>query len=160
MPNTATDTSQLHAARSTLLDAFVDVEVAIVGLLKLSGTKVNGEMLKQKIESLRSVKPSPKYSKKKRAEVTDLLAKLEQLLDIRNDIAHGKLDVGIIAGEAQAVFVNARETSEVAPLARVLSLSAMARLQKEVAGIAKDFATIPTPPSSPPPPSPDAAAGP
>ncbi len=154
------DPREWHNARSNLLDAFADAEAAIVALLKRSGAKPNGEMLGQKIELLRAAKPSPHYSKTQRAKVGPLLDKLEQMLEIRNDIVHGKLQIAEIAGQYSAIFVNTRDARELAPRVRMIGLSAMTRLHHETARLARDLVEPPTPPSSPPPPSPAAASGP
>ncbi len=100
------DAHEWHVARSNLIDSFADAEAVIVALLKRSGAKPNGEMLGQKIELLRAAKPSPHYSKSQRAKVSPLLDKLERMLEIRNDIVHGKLQIAEVAGQFSAIFVN------------------------------------------------------
>lgn len=145
--------TSFHVQRSRVIDAFADIELAIVALLLRSGTRSNGETLGQKIELLRNAKPSPSYSKVYRAEVIAQLPELERLLEFRNDIAHSKLQLATIRGEQRAVFVNSREAMELAPKTRLLSLKQLIKLRHQAAKLATLLAKPhPTPaPSLPPP---------
>ena len=157
-----TTAEQLHTARSKLLDAFVRVEESVARLLVASKTSFNGEMLGQRIELLRAAKAGPQFSKKKRVYVLKLLDEIVPLLPIRNDIAHGRLQVAMIEQESHACFINVRQTLEPSQNARLFRLEQLDRLTRKIQAIAEELnkPQAITPPSSPPPPSPAAKVGP
>ena len=161
-PSVTGTAEQLHIARSKLLNAFVQLEESVVKLLVLSKTSFNGEMLGQRIELLRNAKAGPQFSKQKQADVRKLLIEAGPLLAIRNDIAHGRLQIALIDQETHACFFNARQTSEFDLQARLFSLDQLERLTRKIKGLAKDLSKTQsvTPPASPPPPSPAATGGP
>ena len=158
----ATTAEQLHTARSKLLDAFVRVEESVARLLLASKTSFNGELLGQRIELLRAAKAGPQFSKKKRADVLKLLDEIVALLPVRNDIAHGRLQIAVIDQESLACFINVRQTLEPSQTARLFRLEQLDRLTRKIRVIAEelDKPQAVTPPASPPPPSRAAAGGP
>ena len=127
-----TTSEQLHIARSKCIDAFADVELAVVGLLIRAGAKPGAESLGQKMELLRKSKPAPQYSKEKRATTLGLLDELESLTKDRNDIVHGKLAIANIEDNIFACFINAVSNSACTNSARLVNLAQFAKLNRQV----------------------------
>lgn len=151
----------LHLQRSKLIDAFAEIEMAVVIILDGAGVAQRGEPLKQRLSSVLTIKPSPTYSKARKSAVDDVIRRIDTLLALRNDVVHARLSVAVFENEIHALFVNARETNVVGRTARVITLAEMQILTKQVRELVRSLeASLINPPSSPPPPSPGEAGDP
>lgn len=128
-----------HKQRSKCLDAFVDCEEAVTALLVASGTKFGGEPFGSKLEALRKAKASATYAKKRKQTVNGLLEQFEELLELRNDLVHSKLQLATLGDNQRACFINAKQTSTGAQTARLFSLDSLRDLTRKAAGLANDL---------------------
>ena len=129
----------LHIARSSIIDAFAAVELSLNGRLKNFGFEPAGPF-GQRIEMLRKVEASPKYSKAQRAAVLQQLDKLANLNTIRCDVVHSPLHVVRIGDEPHACFMNPLMREKFSSNARILSAVQLDALAQELAIIAKRLA--------------------
>ena len=157
-----TKADALHVARSKMLDEFAKIEEAVVGLMLRAKCTIKADHLSQKIQVLRATKPTPQYSRAKRAQVLPLLDQLEPLLALRNDIVHSAMRIANIDGDPHASFRNVRTATEPTGLARLITLDQFETVRRDVHRFAIELLSPipPNPASSPPPPSPDATADP
>ena len=128
-----------HVSRSEFIDAFAAVEASVCARLKACGVDQPGSF-GQRIEALRSVKASPKYSRAQRLAVHHQLEGLASLNAIRCDVVHSPLHVVRIYGELHACFVNPAAREESSSVARLVSSAQFDALAKELAIIAKVLA--------------------
>lgn len=130
----------LHVARSRFIDAHAKVEEAICRRLRNHDIDPANWQIAQRIEALKGVKASPRYSKQERNRVHDTLARFTPINEIRCDIAHGQLKAVKIDGEATACFVNARNAGQRCTLARLVRPADFATLTVDLEDIAKNLA--------------------
>lgn len=144
-----------HRERSLLLDAFVDCEVEVNGILKKGGAKPGGEILGQRIAKLIAVPASSTYAKSHKARVDALLAELLELACVRADIVHARLDIVNVDGVACARFRNVRNAADPYAPVRLITLADLRALTRRVAQIAEDLREpakpVPVSPASSPP---------
>lgn len=128
-----------HRERSRCLDAFAATEEAVVHLLELAETKFGGEPFGKKIEHLKSAKPSPAYSKERKARVNALLADMADLLEVRNDLVHARLQPAVIGEIQKACFVNARQCATGVQTARLFSLESLRTITRQATRLAEEL---------------------
>ena len=126
-----------HKERSRCLDAFVACEEAVIALLLTSGCKFGNEPFGSKVEALRKAKSSPTYSAKRKRAVNGLLEQFEDLLELRNDLVHSRLQIATISEDQRACFINARQSPTGTQTARLFSLKNLQDLTKKAADLAK-----------------------
>ena len=146
----------LHVARSRVIDAFGEVELAIVTLLRGTEAKVLKAPLSQKIAAARKIEPNPRYSRKRRDAVHEALDALTPLLIRRAEIAHSTMLVVRVHGEGddRAGFSNPATQPERGESLVLYRTQELADLAKDIRAIAHRLADEVSPASSPPPPSP------
>lgn len=127
---------QLQLGRSRCIDAFADTENAISALSKQLCPGHDAEAFAQKIKRLRGVAAGPQYSRAQRTKLHEHLQQLEDLAPIRNDLAHGKLQVAHVGKTTVAIFLNAREADKLAPLARIVSNDQFLEIEAKAARLA------------------------
>lgn len=133
---------QLQSARSGFLDAFAQCETALIALGKRLNLKAGDYTLGQRLDSLRKIKPSPTFSKAKADSLATLVERLTCLNEIRVDVVHSRMCVAPIAGQMRACLINAKHADNDAPIARLMTLEAFARCNKELNEIAGALAKI------------------
>lgn len=160
-PNKRPTPDTFHRERSKCVDAFADVEQAVILILRICGAKVGGEPFGAKIQKLRDVAPSPKISRAAVAKMPEVIERCAEIANLRNDIVHSKLKIAILDDEHKACFVNLREDDKSSQTARIMSLAGLREVAGQMTALANDLRLlIANPPSSPPPPSPGAAGDP
>lgn len=100
-------------------------EEAVVALLRESATKFGGEPLGSKVEALKKAKPSPQYSTERKQKINELLGQFDELLDLRNDLVHARLQIAVIGNDQRACFINARQLMAGIQTARLFSLESL-----------------------------------
>lgn len=125
-----------HRERSKCLDAFVACEEAVVALLQVSATKSGGEPLGSKIEALKKAKPAPPYPAARKQVVNGLLGQFDDLLELRNDLVHSRLQIATIGDDQKACFINARQSPTGALSARLFSLESLRTVTRKATGLA------------------------
>jgi len=128
---------QLHLERSRCINAFVEVEKAVVMLSEKLCPGHNCELLSQKIRRIRDVPASSIYSKEQRKQLHTALDEVETLQPIRNDIVHGALAVLTDGELPHAAFINVRQVDKLAPVARLLTLNQLQDVTKMVCILAR-----------------------
>ncbi|MFM5932357.1 MAG: hypothetical protein ACKOPQ_15790 [Novosphingobium sp.] len=125
-----------HRERSKCLDAFVGCEEAVVALLLASATKAGAEPLGLKIEALKKAKPSPSYPATRKQTINGLLGQFDDLLELRNDLVHSRLQIAAIGEDQKACFINARQSSTGAQSARLFSLESLRSVTRKASELA------------------------
>ena len=129
----------LHLARSSFIDAFAAVERSVCARLQSLGAEAHGSF-GQRMEVLRAIEASPRYSKADRGAVHQHLEKLEKLNAVRCDVVHSQLYVVRTDGEIHSCFINPSAREEFCSTARVVSNSQFEAMTKELGRIAKGLA--------------------
>jgi hypothetical protein len=162
MPPASHRTEAFHLARSRVIDAFGELELEIVALLRGAEAKVLKAPLSQKIAATRKIEPSPRYSKKRREAVHLALDKLTPFLARRAEIAHSAMQFVRIIGEAdeRAGFSNPADQPERGERIVLYRVQDLIDLANDVRAIARELAGPISPASSLPRPLPAAAGGP
>ena len=160
-PNKRPSADTFHRDRSKCVDAFADVEQAVIVLLRACDAKFGNEPFSAKVQKLRSVAPSCRISKAAVSRMPALLGRCAEIAALRNDIVHSKLKIAIVDDEHKACFVNLREDDKSSQSARMMTLEGLREVSAQMVELANDLrALLANPASSPPPPSPVAAAAP
>lgn len=126
-----------HRERSKCIDAFSQLESAIIVLLGLAGHSCGGEHFGQKLTLLKKAKPNPKLSKARLAKAHELLGRCEALAEVRNDIVHSTLQLAVIAEANRACFINLRYCQSGSQTARLFSLEGLRELSAEMERLAE-----------------------
>jgi len=146
------DSDAFHLRRSRCLDAFAEIEEAIVGVLNLLDFKLANDSLGQKLETLKSAKASPTFSRERLARLQALLPICEALNTQRNDIVHSRMQIALIGHETKACFANIRQSTPGSQIARLLSLDGFDELHRTIRQTAALLRQIQVNPASSPPP--------
>lgn len=126
-----------HRERSQCIDAFAAIEACIAIILTQGGEKCSGEPLGAKLESLRKLKPNPRYSTEQKKIVDDVLTEISSLLPVRADVVHGRLELVLIDGANHVRFTNAVEAAKPFPVTRLLTFEQLRRLTTQAEGLAR-----------------------
>ena len=133
-----------HRERSRCIDAFSRLEAAIVALLDLANHTCGTESFGQKLALLRKARPTPKLSKARLSAVQKLLNQCEKHAEVRNDIVHSTLQLGIIGETHRACFINMRYCQSGSQTARLFTLEGLRTLTAEMDKIAESLLDIQT----------------
>ena len=125
-----------HRTRSKCIDAFSEVEQALIWIIERSGGKVGSESFGQKLERLRKVKPSPTLSKAQIEKLTSLIDGCAAINELRNDIVHSTLQLAVIGSDQRACFINSRQCTSSSQTARLFSLEGLRGLTAEMTELA------------------------
>lgn len=157
----ALDGKVLHIARSEFLDAFAELELVVLKILKSSGATAKGEPFSQKVKSFRSVNKTSLIAKANFPQRDILADDICTLLRIRADIVHSRMTICEINGVLAASFINVNEAGTPYPATRILDQSQLKQLTAEATRLVRRIGQLnkTNPASSPQPPSPDAAGG-
>jgi hypothetical protein len=128
-----------HRERSKCIDAFAAIEEAVIGLLSHSDIKFGGESFGQKLELLSKIRPSPKRSKERVAQLQTLLKRCGEINGLRNDIVHSKLQLAVIGEDQRACFTNLRDCQMGSQTARLFTLAGLRALSVEMLELAGDI---------------------
>lgn len=134
-PNPGIDV--FHKERSKCIDAFVSVEVAVIQLLDLTSTKFGSEPFGRKVKALKEAKPTPQYSKERKAKVDLLLVEAIDLFEVRNDLVHARLQLAIIGTDQRACLTNARHCLAGSQTARLFTLDGLRAVARQANALAE-----------------------
>ena len=148
-------------ARSRLLDAFFELEIAATKWLRHLGEKGAPRPLGQRLEQLArhprlATQATPKQTKEMRA----LPQKLEGPLGIRNAAVHSRRVKGAIEGKACYLLTTIDHALSGAPNYLAVTLDEIEEARRVACHVAGHLTNYLNQASSPPPPSRAAAAGP
>jgi hypothetical protein len=128
-----------HRERSKCLDALVTCEEVVISLLVKAEVKFGGEPFGKKIEKLRKAKVGKLYCEQMKSQTDALLVRLEELMNIRNDIVHARLRLENIGGVEKACFINARECTNGTQTARLFSLDSLRDVTRKASKLAEEL---------------------
>lgn len=131
---------QLHLRRSRCIDAFVAIEREITVLQARLCPGHETELLSQKIGRLRAIPASPKFSRKQRTVLHEILPKVEEIVPLRHDLVHGSLSVLIASDITVAAFVNVREAIKIGTTARLFTCDSLDELAARALSLAAKLA--------------------
>ena len=119
-----------HRLRSELLDSFADIEKSLI--VYVSKSKPKGfcvtAPLGHKIEAAKQVPAGPQRSKDLKVKADQELAKLAELLPLRADIVHSRMEVAVTSSsDLIAIFRNAKDERLDHPEALVFNHNDLAR---------------------------------
>ena len=125
-----------HRTRSKCIDAFSEVEQALIWIIERSGGKVGSDSFGQKLERLRKAKPSATLSKAQIEKLTSLIDGCVAINELRNDIVHSTLQLAVIGSDQRACFINSRQSTSGSQTARLFSLEGLRGLTAEMTELA------------------------
>lgn len=131
-----------HRNRSKCIDAFSEVEQALIAVIERSGGKVGSDSFGQKLEQLRKSKPSPTLSKGQIDRLKKLIDGCATLNELRNDIVHSTLQLAVIGNDQRACFINSRHCTSGSQTARLFSLEGLRGLTAEMTELAKQIRSL------------------
>lgn len=120
-----------YRLRSEMLDCFADIEAAVLSYLLDNRTKAVCETapLGQKIEAAKKVPAGPHRSKELKSKADDELAKIADLLIVRANLVHSRMEIAITnQNRLLAIFQNAKNRMSDDCTATVLSLPQLEKL--------------------------------
>jgi hypothetical protein len=148
-------------ARSQLLDACFELEVAVSRWLRCLGEKDNARPLGQRLEQLATHRELGEMATAKQAKhIQSLPTICERLLSIRNASVHSRREFGFRGSEPCAFLSTLENAVGQGSNFFVVKLAEMDVQAKVALTNARQIANYLTQASSPPPPSPGAAGGP
>lgn len=103
-----------YRLRSDMLDYFADIEAAILAYLLENCEKAVCETspLRHKIEAARKIPAGPQRSKDLRNKADTELAKIAELLNVRADLVHSRMEIAITTkNDIVAIFQNAKNSA-------------------------------------------------
>lgn len=131
-----------HRNRSKCIDAFSEVEQALIAVIDRCGGKIGSESFGQKIEKLRKAKPSPGLAKGKIETLMKLMDRCAAINEVRNDIVHSTLQLAVIGNDQRACFINSRQCDSGSQTARLFSLEGLRSLTAEMTQLAADIRAL------------------
>lgn len=121
-----------HKERSKCVDAFASLEAAVISLLTSADISPKADSFGQKLASLAKAKPSPQLSKAAIDKLPDILARCDEIRELRNDIIHARLKLAVICDVHMACFINLRDDLKDCQNARLLTLEGMRALAARI----------------------------
>lgn len=137
-----------HWARSLCIDAFAQMEEAIVAVLAQSGKGCESQPFGQKLKMAQQIKASPSLSKQRLAELKSLLKECQDVAEIRNDIVHSRMQVAVMESQQKACFSNSRQCLSGIRTARLFTYEALRNLSFDMASLARKLRQAAEPNSS------------
>ncbi len=138
---------ELPIARSDFIDAHNAADAAVRRLLAVLNVGQK-QLLSQNIDTLEKVAANPQYSKQRKAKVDILLAELRGFQAVRCDIVHGRMEVLMVDGSAQALFGNVQRQPPVGVCGLLLTLEQIKGCTARLSHIAIELSRplVPAPP--------------
>lgn len=118
------------------MDAYALVEAAARARVARLGTEPSADLAKN-LKQISAAKASPTYSKVDRTSVNSAILSLEELREVRCDIAHGTMDTVVLNGQELACFRNAQKIGPTSTEARLMTLAQLREAKKQLGEIAK-----------------------
>jgi hypothetical protein len=131
-----------HRERSKCVDAFSELESAVIRVLMAANIGCGGESFGQKLSKLIKAKASSQLSKASLAKLPDLLQRCESICTQRNDIVHSRMQLAILGDEHRACFVNTQECENTGQTARLFSLAGLRDLSVEMGQLAEEIRAL------------------
>lgn len=131
-----------HRTRSKCIDAFSEVEQALIWIIERSEGKVGSDSFGQKLEKLRKAKPSPTLSKNQIEKLKKLIDGCSAINELRNDIVHSTLQLAVIGNDQRACFINSAQCTSGSQTARLFSLEGLRGLTAEMTDLAKELRAL------------------
>ena len=133
-----------YRMRSEMLDSFADIEqslMAYVAQTKQKSFCVTAP-LGHKIDAAKRVPAGPRRSKELKAKADAELSKLAELLPVRADMVHSRMELAVTtSSQFLAIFKNAKDVTSNHPDALVFNNNEFERFVSEVRSLAESLAT-------------------
>ena len=118
--------TNFYKMRSDLLDSFADIEQTLLIYVKHTKQKnfCATAPLGHKIEAAKKVPAGPQRSKELKAKADSELSKLAELLPLRADIVHSRMELAVTtSNQLLAIFRNIKDATSSHPEALVFDYS-------------------------------------
>ena len=136
---------ELHIARSNLIDAYNDADLAVRARLKAQGGTEKG-LIGDNLQALEKVQPGPQYAKNEKKRIDDMIAELRELQKVRCDVVHSRMQSIVVDGMPCALFANVQKCVSVGRRGLILSREELKVCTARLETIAKQVARTPLPP--------------
>jgi hypothetical protein len=132
-----------YRMRSDMLDSFADIEQTL--MVYVAQTNQKGfcitAPLGHKIDAAKKVPAGPRRSKELKAKADAELSKLADLLPVRADMVHSRMELAITtSSQFLAIFKNANDVTSIHPDALVFNNNEFERFVAELRSLAKTLA--------------------
>lgn len=143
---------EAHLLRSRLIEKCSAFEAKLHIVAVLAGAAISTKApLGQKIDALQTaLQAKPKFEKYDK-RVADILDKATPLMALRNELAHGTMQLAIIDGEAVLLVSNAARAVDPTDLKSLMRKQQLVDATQSFAHLAHRLAQMITPPSPPQP---------
>lgn len=144
-------------ARNDFLDCFAELEAVIGRILKSCGQSVSNEPFGNRLKAFRLAEKTTLIAKANLAHRDHIADAIAELLPIRADVVHSTMRLATFDSRTVALFVNAQQAYSQCPQARIIDLSQLRALAREMRDLRKRVSELakranPTPsPSGPTP---------
>jgi hypothetical protein len=132
-----------YRMRSDMLDSFADIEQTLMAYVAQTNQKscCITAPLGQKIEAAKKVPAGPRRSKDLKAKADAELSKLAELLPIRADMVHSRMELAVtISSQFLAIFKNAKDETSTHADALVFNDDEFEKFVTEVKSLAEILA--------------------
>lgn len=131
-----------HRERSRCLDGFAALEQSVIALLVRAQVKITNGPFGQKVQSLKKLEPGKGVTNSACLAASVLADDIATILDVRNDLVHARLQIALIGNDQRACFINARQCTSGAQLARLFSLESLREVTRKANLIAEQLAAL------------------
>jgi hypothetical protein len=136
---------ELHIARSNMIDAYNDADLAVRTRMKaLGGTEKS--LLGDNLQALEKMQPGPQYAKNEKKRIDELIAELRELQTVRCDVVHSRMQSIVVDGTPCGLFANVQKCLSVGRRGLILSRKELEDCAARLETIAKQIARAPLPP--------------
>ena len=131
----------LHIARSKLIDAYNEADLAVRNRLRRLG-KSTKEMMGDNLVALEAVAAGPQYSKVIKKRVDELVVELREMGLLRSTVVHSCMTVVEINGGMSALYSNVQKSTPFGRTGLFLSLSETEDCASRLKEIASELLTL------------------
>jgi hypothetical protein len=133
--------SSFYRLRSDMLDGFADIEEAL--LAYVSGTKIcKTAPLGHKIAAAKKIPAGPQRSKELKTKADAELSKLAELLALRADLVHSRMEIAItVRSNIIAIFKNANGQAVDNHASSVFTLDELTRFVSSLQALHKSLSS-------------------
>jgi hypothetical protein len=163
MPIIDTEFATLRYQRSEFLDGFADLEAGVMEFLRKLGKQTkDGGGFAQRLKAFKELQQSSQLPTKNLARRDSIHEEIVDILRLRADLVHSRMEAIKVDGVVKARFVNVMDQHEKIPPCRILSQDDFISLAQQLKRLKSQISSLHpvNPASSPQPPSPGAAGDP
>lgn len=128
-----------HRERSKCVDAFADLEAAVIAMLVFHKVKTGSEPFSQKLVKIAKIPPCPQLSKSQVSRLGEIVKRCQTFSEVRNDIVHSRLKLAVIDNDHRACFINHGQASGCIQNARLFNLQSLRDLSSHLASLTAEI---------------------